>query len=132
VTRFDRAQAYWTRHGWSAKGPIKTESRVDVPRSGEHVRAGPVTFGGVAWAQNRGVRAVEVRLDDGDWRAADLGANYSGDTWRLWSYPWNATPGHHTITVRATDNAGVVQTAAEASPAPDGASGWHQVSFEVA
>jgi DMSO/TMAO reductase YedYZ molybdopterin-dependent catalytic subunit len=132
VTRFDRARAYWTRHGWSAKGPIKTESRIDVPRSGEQVRAGPVTFGGVAWAQDRGVRAVEVRIDDGGWRPADVGANYSSDTWRLWSYSWNATPGHHTITVRATDNTGAVQTAEEASPVPDGATGWHQVSFEVA
>jgi DMSO/TMAO reductase YedYZ molybdopterin-dependent catalytic subunit len=132
VTRFDRAQAYWTRHGWSAKGPIKTESRIDIPRSGEQMRPGPVIFGGVAWAQNRGVRLVEVRLDDSDWRPADLAANYSTDTWRMWSYRWHATPGHHTITVRATDNTGAVQTAAEASPVPDGATGWHQVSFDVA
>jgi DMSO/TMAO reductase YedYZ molybdopterin-dependent catalytic subunit len=132
VTRFDWAQAYWTRHGWSAKGPIKTESRIDVPRSGQRVGTGPVTFGGVAWAQNRGVRAVEVRIDEGDWRPADLGANYSNDTWRLWSYRWNAIPGSHTITVRATDNTGAVQTAQQAGVVPDGATGWHSVSFEVA
>ena len=63
LTRFDRAEAYWTRLGWSPRGPIKTESRIDVPRSGQDVARGPVTFGGVAWAQNRGVRAVEVRID---------------------------------------------------------------------
>ena len=74
LTRFDRAEAYWTRLGWSPRGPIKTESRIDVPRSGQDVAQGPVTFGGVAWAQNRGVRAVEVRIDDGDWQPADLGA----------------------------------------------------------
>jgi hypothetical protein len=96
------------------------------------VNAGSVTFGGVAWAQNRGVRAVEVRIDNGDWRPADLGANYSNDTWRLWSYRWDATAGSHTITVRATDNTGAVQTETPASPAPDGATGWHQVAFEVA
>ncbi|MBV9320247.1 MAG: molybdopterin-dependent oxidoreductase, partial [Mycobacterium sp.] len=62
VTRFDRAEAYWTRLGWSARGPIKTESRIDVPRSGQDLPAGPMTFGGVAWAQNRGVRLVEVRI----------------------------------------------------------------------
>lgn len=132
VTRFDRAEAYWTRLGWSARGPVKTESRVDVPRSGQDVARGPVTFGGVAWAQNRGVRAVEVRIDEGDWRQADLGASYANDTWRLWSLPWQATaPGLHTITVRATDNTGAVQTADIADPVPDGATGWDTVSFAV-
>jgi DMSO/TMAO reductase YedYZ molybdopterin-dependent catalytic subunit len=132
LTRFDRAEAYWTRHGWSARGPIKTESRIDLPRSGQRVPAGPVTFGGVAWAQNRGVRAVEVRIDDGPWQGADLGANYSNDAWRLWSYRWTTTPGSHTITVRATDNTGAVQTPDDAPPAPDGASGWQTVAFSVA
>ncbi|MCV7279836.1 molybdopterin-dependent oxidoreductase [Mycolicibacterium flavescens] len=136
VTRFDRAQAYWTRLGWSPRGPIKTESRIDVPRSGQDVPRGPVTFGGVAWAQPRGVRAVQVRVDgpdgEGDWQQATLGAGYSNDTWRLWSLAWQATtPGPHTVTVRATDNTGAVQTADIADPVPDGATGWHSVDFAV-
>ncbi|BBX03519.1 oxidoreductase [Mycolicibacterium moriokaense] len=132
LTRFDRAQGYWTPLGWSAHGPIKTQSRIDVPRSGQDVPRGPVTFGGVAWAQNRGVRAVEVRIDEGDWQRADLGANYADDTWRLWSFPWQATErGLHTISVRAIDNTGAVQTGDIANPAPDGATGWHTVSFAV-
>jgi hypothetical protein len=132
LTRFDRAEAYWTGLGWSPRGPIKTESRIDVPRSGQDVPQGPVTFGGVAWAQNRGVRAVEVRIDEGAWQPADLGAGYSNDTWRLWSFNWQATqPGLHTITVRATDNTGAVQTSEQAPVVPDGATGWHTVSFAV-
>jgi hypothetical protein len=136
LTRFDRAEAYWTRLGWSARGPIKTESRIDVPRSGQQVQVGPVTFGGVAWAQHRGVRGVEVRIDppngQGIWQPARLGASYSNDTWRLWSFPWQATTsGEHTITVRAADNTGAVQTADVADVIPDGATGWHQVSFSV-
>jgi DMSO/TMAO reductase YedYZ molybdopterin-dependent catalytic subunit len=137
LTRFDKAEAFWTQHGWSAKGPIKTESRIDVPRTGQEVAKGPVTFGGIAWAQQRGVRAVEVRIDgpnkQGDWQPADLGASYSNDTWRLWSFNWQAREtGSHTITVRATDNTGAVQTPDEASPVPDGATGWHSVQFSVA
>lgn len=132
LTRFDRAQAYWTGLGWSARGPIKTESRIDVPRSGGRVPVGAVTFGGVAWAQNRGVRAVEVRIDDGQWQPADLGANYSNETWRLWSYRWTATGGSHTMSVRATDNTGAVQTSDQASVVPDGATGWHTVVFTAA
>jgi DMSO/TMAO reductase YedYZ molybdopterin-dependent catalytic subunit len=132
LTRFDRAEAYWTRLGWSPRGPIKTQSRIDVPRSGQDVAFGPVTFGGVAWAQNRGVRAVEVRIDDGDWQPADLGASYSNDTWRLWSFDWQASqPGLHTIAVRATDNTGAVQTSDVTGVVPDGATGWHTVSFSV-
>jgi len=132
LTRFDRAQAYWTGLGWSARAPIKTESRIDVPRSGERVRVGPVRFGGVAWAQNRGVRAVEVRIDDGPWQTAELGADYSNDTWRLWSYRWTATAGSHTMSVRATDNTGAVQTSDQAPVMPDGATGWHTVVFTAA
>jgi DMSO/TMAO reductase YedYZ molybdopterin-dependent catalytic subunit len=132
LTRFDRAQAYWTKLGWSERGPIKTESRIDVPRDGQKVARGPVTFGGVAWAQNRGVKAVEVRIDNGPWQPAQLGAAYSNDTWRLWSFPWAATQaGRHVITARATDNTGAVQTEDQAPPAPDGATGWPAVSFEV-
>jgi DMSO/TMAO reductase YedYZ molybdopterin-dependent catalytic subunit len=132
LTRFDRDEAYWTRLGWSPRGPIKTQSRIDVPRNGQDVARGPVTFGGVAWAQNRGVRTVEIRVDDGDWHPAVLGAAYSNDTWRLWSFGWQADqPGPHTVTVRATDNTGAVQTSEQADPVPDGATGWHTVTFAV-
>ncbi|MCZ8380509.1 molybdopterin-dependent oxidoreductase [Mycobacterium sp. CPCC 205372] len=136
LTRFDRAEAYWTKLGWSARGPIKTQSRIDVPRTGQDVALGPATFGGVAWAQNRGVRAVEVRIDPpggkGDWRPATLGASYSNETWRLWSIDWRAEQtGLHTISVRATDNTGAVQTEERADPVPDGASGWQSIIFAV-
>ncbi|KMO68252.1 molybdopterin-dependent oxidoreductase [Mycolicibacterium obuense] len=131
LTRFDRAEAYWTKLGWAARGPIKTESRIDIPRAGQDVTAGPNRFGGVAWAQKRGVRAVEVKMDDGEWQQATLGAAYSNDTWRLWSFDWQATPGFHTITVRATDNSGYTQTPDRADPVPDGATGWHSITFNV-
>jgi DMSO/TMAO reductase YedYZ molybdopterin-dependent catalytic subunit len=133
LTRFDRAEAYWTRMGWAPRAPIKTESRIDVPKGGQKLPIGPVVFGGVAWAQNRGVRAVEVRVDDGGWQPAELGASYSNATWRLWSLPWQAkSPGKHTITVRATDNTGATQTADRVGSVPDGATGWHTVDFTVA
>ena len=132
LTRFDRSRAYWTNLGWSEKGPIKTQSRIDVPRSFQVIPKGPTRFGGVAWAQHRGVRAVEVRIDDGQWQPAQLGAAYSKDTWRLWSFDWQATqPGTHTITVRATDDTGAVQPEERRPPMPDGATGWQRVTFSV-
>jgi DMSO/TMAO reductase YedYZ molybdopterin-dependent catalytic subunit len=133
LTRFDRAQAYWTRQGWAPRAPIKTESRIDVPTVGQKVSMGSAVFGGVAWAQNRGVRSVEIRIDDGGWQPAELGASYSNETWRLWSFPWRArSPGKHSITVRATDNTGTTQTADQVGSVPDGATGWHTVDFTVA
>ncbi|MCH9729616.1 MAG: molybdopterin-dependent oxidoreductase [Actinomycetia bacterium] len=136
LTRFDRAKAYWTQRGWSAHGPIKTESRIDVPRAGQNVPVGPVKFGGVAWAQGRGVRDVEVQIDgpsgQGEWQPAELGASYSDDTWRLWSFDWYAQePGNHEITVRATDNTGYTQTSERAGVVPDGATGWPSTTFAV-
>ena len=128
VTRFSAAQAYWTTRGWSARGPIKTESRIDVPGNGKHIDAGRVTVAGVAWAQHRGVERVEVRVDDGPWRSAHLADVPGPDTWRQWSIPWDAAPGQHRIAVRATDAGGRTQTPDERPPAPNGASGWHTIT----
>ncbi|GAA3686701.1 sulfite oxidase [Nonomuraea antimicrobica] len=131
VTRFDTDQAYWTPRGWSAKGPIKTQSRIDVPKAGDSLKAGATTIAGVAWAQHTGVEAVEVRVDRGEWRRARLAQVPGPDTWRQWSIDWNATTGEHTIEVRATDAAGRTQTERIAPPAPDGATGWHTITVQV-
>ncbi|MBL1077146.1 molybdopterin-dependent oxidoreductase [Nocardia sp. 2] len=125
VTRFDRARAYWTERGWGDRAPIKTASRIDVPAAFATVDAGPVTVAGVAWAQRRGVTGVEVQVDDRPWQPAILAAQYSVDTWRQWTWRWDATPGTHTLRVRATDGTGERQTEQRATPFPDGATGWH-------
>jgi DMSO/TMAO reductase YedYZ molybdopterin-dependent catalytic subunit len=132
VTRFDRDEAYWTPRGWAAKGPIKTQSRIDVPKSGDSLKAGRATIAGVAWAQHTGVDAVEVRVDRQEWRQAKLAEVPGPDTWRQWSIDWDATAGQHTIQVRATDAAGRTQVEQEAPPAPDGATGWHTITVKVA
>lgn len=131
VTTFAQDEGYWTPRGWSAEGPIKTASRIDVPRVGATVRAGRVAVAGVAWAQHRGIRAVEVQVDDGTWQQARLAAEPSIDAWRQWVLEWAATPGSHTLRVRATDGTGEVQTQAMAPPAPDGATGWHTITVRV-
>lgn len=132
VTRFDRAQGYWTPRGWSALGPIKVQSRIDVPRPGEGVPAGPAMIAGVAWAQHTGLAKVEVRVDDGDWQEAQLSGEVTIDTWRQWRLEWDATAGDHAIAVRATNEDGETQTEATAPPAPDGATGWHTIDVTVA
>ena len=128
---FGDFDAYWVDRGWAARAPVKTQSRIDVPRQGTKVPAGPVVVAGVAWAQHRGISAVEVRVDDGSWRRAILGGVPSVDTWREWRWNWPATPGRHTLRVRATDNGGATQTSREQPPAPDGATGWHTIDVVV-
>ncbi len=131
LTTFADKQGYWIPRGWSAKAPVKTQSRVDNPREGAVLPRGRNTVAGVAWAQTTGIRAVEVRVDDGEWHPAQLSAEVDVNTWRMWRVTLDLRPGRRTIQVRATDAAGRTQTAAEAPPAPDGATGWHTVRVTV-
>ncbi|WP_258726346.1 molybdopterin-dependent oxidoreductase [Cellulomonas sp. NS3] len=131
VTRFADAEAYWTVRGWSERGPVKTQSRIEVPRHASQVTAGRVVVAGTAWAQHRGVEEVEVRVDEGPWERAKLAADGGIDTWRQWTYAWEATPGEHELQVRASDPDGP-QTAVVARVVPDGATGHHTVRVRVA
>src|SRR5690606_31752828 len=131
LTRWEEYDGYWIPRGWSKQGPIKTQSRVDVPRDGAEVAAGRQAIAGVAWAGARSVDRVEVQVDDGDWQEARLGEELATTTWRQWVLDWDATPGRHRIRVRATDGDGETQTAAPAPPAPDGATGWHEITVTV-
>ncbi len=135
VTRFSDAQGYWTPRGWDALGPVKLESRIDVPRDGASVDAGTVSIAGVAWQPHTGVEAVQVRIDGGSWVDATLADSVSADTWRQWVHRWDAGAagsGSHTIDVRAQGADGTWQREQYVQPAPNGAEGWHRVTVEVA
>ena len=131
LTTFASEQAYWTQRGYTARAPIKTFSRIDVPRPLQQIKAGATTIAGIAWAPHRGIDAVEVRVDSGPWQQARLAAVPSIDTWRQWSLPWDAPSGLHQLQVRATDGTGATQTAARAGPFPDGATGWDSTAVTV-
>ncbi|GGY16563.1 molybdopterin-dependent oxidoreductase [Streptomyces xanthochromogenes] len=131
LTTFDAYDSYWVKRSWARKAPIKTESRIDTPKPFARPKPGTVMIAGAAWAQHRGIERVEVRVDDGAWTPADLAAEDTADTWRQWSLPWKATSGAHTLTVRATDRTGRVQTEQRTQTIPDGASGWHSVVITV-
>jgi DMSO/TMAO reductase YedYZ molybdopterin-dependent catalytic subunit len=131
LTTFAAEQAYWTQRGYVTRAPIKTFSRIDVPRPLQQIRAGRTTVAGVAWAPHRGIDAVEVQIDSGPWRLARLAAVPGVDTWRQWSFPWDATPGLHQLQVRATDGTGATQPAARVPPFPSGATGWDSTAVTV-
>ena len=129
LTTLEAFDAYWVPLGWAKKAPILTQSRIDTPRSG--VAAGRTAIAGVAWAPDRGISKVEVGID-GTWYEADLSTPISDATWVQWVATWDAQPGSHELSVRATDGHGVQQEELPSPPAPDGARGWHTVRVEVA
>ncbi|HEY1156634.1 MAG TPA: molybdopterin-dependent oxidoreductase, partial [Arthrobacter sp.] len=131
VTRFADDAGYWTPRGWSERGPIKTSSRIDVPRNGRTVSPGTVVFAGVAWAQHAGIGKVEVRLNRGPWREAELAPGISADTWYQWKLALDLTPGQYEVQARATDLNGRPQDETFRPPAPDGATGLHTVRVDV-
>ena len=132
VTTWAGEYAYWATRGWSQRAPIKTECRIDVPSlSNTNLRAGPTRIAGVAWAQHKGIDAVHVRVDKGPWREATLASVPGIDCWRQWAVDWEAAKGNHVIEARATDATGYTQTAVQAPPEPNGASGYPSITVSV-
>ncbi len=131
LTTREAVDGYWVPLGWAKDGPILTQSRIDVPADGTSVQSGVVNVAGVAWAPDRGVTRVEVRVDNGPWQAARISRPISTATWVQWTLPWTATPGAHNVEVRATDGTGDVQTDQVSDPAPDGARGHHRILVMV-
>ncbi|MFP5320568.1 MAG: molybdopterin-dependent oxidoreductase [Acidimicrobiia bacterium] len=131
LTTFADFDQYWVPRGYAERAPIKTMSRIDVPRAGEIVPAGDTVIAGVAWAQTRGISKVEVSIDDGPFEETELAAQLKDEVWRQWRLPWTATPGSHRLVVRATDGTGELQTQEATDPLPDGASGWPSLIVTV-
>lgn len=130
LTTFDARRAYWLQRGWAQRAPIKTMSRIDSPAAFARVSPDtPIT--GTAWAQTKGIKKVEVRIDNGPWQVAELSTEVNLDTWRMFRLRRRWTSGDHIAEVRATDKTGYTQTADRAGTIPDGASGWHSIRFTV-
>lgn len=131
LTTFDAKQSYWRKRKWGVKAPIKTESRIDMPRGFATVPPGKVTIAGIAWAQTVGIDKVEVRVNGGNWRQTELSTEVNNQTWRMWHVELDLKPGAYKAEVRATDRNGNTQTPDRVPPIPDGATGWHSTDFTV-
>jgi len=131
ATTYAASPAYWTVRGWATDAPVLTSSRIDVP--GGAISAGPVQLAGVAWAMDGGgISRVEVQIDEGPWQEAQLALEPTPRTWRQWWIDWQATPGDHLVTVRATNGLGEVQTSQVRDVVPDGATGYDSRVISVA
>ena len=131
LTTWDGFDAYWVPRGWSKEGPMKTQSRIDVPVGRGAVAGQPTPIAGIAWAPTRGIERVEVEIDGGEWLPCELGEALGDESWVQWHHQWTPTAGRHQIRVRATDGDGVTQGEQPVPPRPDGAEGWHTVVVTV-
>jgi DMSO/TMAO reductase YedYZ molybdopterin-dependent catalytic subunit len=122
---------YWVIRGWDREARMEATSVIDtvaldsVTTTPDGRRLVPV--GGIAHAGARGISKVEVRVDDGEWREAQLRAPLSETTWVLWRYDWPFEAGSHRFTVRCYDGSGRPQETEPSPPHPDGATGLHSV-----
>jgi DMSO/TMAO reductase YedYZ molybdopterin-dependent catalytic subunit len=127
-------EGYWQERGWSDEAVVRTQSRIDVAGDGFSAARGRATWvAGVAWAGDRGVSRVEISTDGGrSWNDAELREPIGPLSWRQWVYRWTpAESGTATVTCRATDGRGDIQTADTAPPHPAGATGLHTVTLQV-
>ena len=135
VTKFAEKEAYWTTRGWSTHGPVLVASRIDVPRPGATVKpksGDRVVTAGMAWAQHTGIEKVQVRIDNGDWQEAELSEELTSDTWRQWRCEHTGLSADtHTVSVRAIDLDGNVQTSERRPAIPGAATGLHERQFTV-
>jgi DMSO/TMAO reductase YedYZ molybdopterin-dependent catalytic subunit len=123
---------YWQHQGWNDAAPYQTASRIDTPSQRQSVAAGTATVAGVAFAGDRGIEKVEVSPDSGQsWIEAQVKPGLSGNSWQLWQAQVPVDRNVHTLTVRATDGQGNVQTQLQQPPFPNGSTGWDEKDIAV-
>jgi sulfite oxidase len=113
------------QRGWEALTSFPVNSIITEPADGERRPRGVIQARGFAWAGEAEVTRVEISVDGGaTWRLATLGRERAKYAWRGWSFTFDAAPGVHTITVRATDTAGTSQPLVQDNWNPGGYC-WH-------
>lgn len=126
---------YWQTRGWTNNAEVYTQAFISVPSTPQSLSqyGGSVMLGGVAFAGDRGISKVEVSVDGGStWQEAILKPEISNLTWRLWAYDWHPSkPGSYYVYARATDGTGQLQTSAQTSNFPNGATGYAVISVTV-
>ncbi len=127
------AGGYWEGQGWNPAAPVRTIARIDTPANLDAVSRYGVTIAGVAFAGDRGIRAVEWSTDGGaSWQPAQLAAPLSAYTWVLWRADWSPPKiGVFKLVARATDGHGTVQPDSFQPSFPSGSGGYHRVTVQV-
>ncbi len=126
---------WYEQRNWNKDGIVKTMSRIDTPSDGAALSPGEQRAAGIAYAGDRGISMVELSVDDGaTWQQARFLEPMAGkDAMVRWETTFVVPgSGSMTLTVRATDGTGEVQTDEFVLPQPDGASGRDQITVSAA
>jgi len=127
LTNDDRP-GYWVERGWDAVARVMSTSVIDTVAQDSAYTSNGQTFvpvGGIAFAGARGISGVEIRVNGGRWRAADLRGPLSETTWVVWRYDWPFLPGEYTFEVRCVEGDGTPQIEEKRDNRPSGATGIH-------
>jgi DMSO/TMAO reductase YedYZ molybdopterin-dependent catalytic subunit len=125
---------WYGQRNWSKTAIVQTMSRIDAPAPDAVLTPGTASVAGIAFAGTRGIQGVEYSLDDGKtWRNAILSKSAPGkDHWFAWQGTFDLAAGSETsITARATDGTGAVQTEEFSLPEPDGGTGWPRIAVRA-
>jgi DMSO/TMAO reductase YedYZ molybdopterin-dependent catalytic subunit len=107
----------WPKMGYTKEPVVHTASHIDrIVRA-----AGATNVGGVSFAGDRGIAAVEVRADQGPWFRAIIEAPLARFTWTRWQA--QLAGGAKVVEARALDGAGRWQEPVEGPLFPDGVKG---------
>jgi len=127
-------EGYWVERSWDRVARVKSTSVIDtvavdqiIERQGQRL----VPVGGIAFAGDRGISKVEVRVDGGPWQEAQLRQPLSETTWVLWRYEWPFQEGDHTFEVRCYEDDGTLQILESSGARPDGATGIHSYDADL-
>jgi DMSO/TMAO reductase YedYZ molybdopterin-dependent catalytic subunit len=110
-------RGFWQVRGWDDEAHYKLMSRIDVAKEG--------TVAGIAFAGDRGVDSVQVRIGDEPWKDAELRQALSPISWVLWSLKADVKGKGVMVRMKSLD--GEYQIAQPMPPFPEGSSGLHTV-----
>ena len=125
-------EGYWVERNWDEVAQVKTTSVIDTVAVDHIIEDGDqrrVPVGGIAFSGARGISAVQVRVDGGEWQDAQLRSPLSETTWVIWRYEWPFEEGQHLFEVRCRELDGTPQIEETTDNRPDGATGID--SFEA-
>lgn len=128
-------EGYWVRRGWDKDAVVRATAVIDTIATDMMITDDEgnqlIPIGGIAWAGDRGISKVEVRVDDGEWVQARLRRSINERTWNIWRYDWAFADGRHTFEVRCVEGDGTPQIESRAGVAPSGATGIHSVTTTI-
>lgn len=119
---------YWVERGWDEEAIVRATSVIDTVAVGSVFEQDGrilVPVGGIAWAGDRGISSVQVRVDNGEWQAARVRSALSDRAWQLWRFEWEFQPGSHVFEVRCAETNLTPQLEGVRPVRPSGATGLH-------